>query len=129
MNGQYRVKNADLKPLYDEAQSLLRQFDHATIDHNYRHKNALADKLANLAMDRRADVTEVDGEPDGPRGSPRNPADDVDAPAPVAPRAGDRFACARCGCVVRIEQPTGVRPHQLKPFACQCGAKMQSAPQ
>src|SRR5213075_2954915 len=60
MNGQYRVKNADLKPLYDEAQSLLRQFDHATIDHNYRHKNALADKLANLAMDRKVDVTDVD---------------------------------------------------------------------
>ena len=87
MNGQYRVKNADLKPLYNEAQSLLRQFDHATIDHNYRHKNALADKLANLAMDRKADVTDVDGESDGPPGGgARNPADDVDAPAPAPPR-------------------------------------------
>ena len=36
-------------------------FQHATIDHNYRHKNALADKLANLAMDRKGEVTEVDG--------------------------------------------------------------------
>ena len=59
IRGEYRVKNADLRPLYDEAKGLLAKFDHATIDHNYRHKNALADKLANLAMDRKADVTEV----------------------------------------------------------------------
>src|SRR5437868_1094958 len=59
MRGEYRVKNADLRALYDEAQALVRQFSTATIDHNYRHKNALADKLANLAMDRKGDVTEV----------------------------------------------------------------------
>ena len=123
MNGQYRVKNADLKPLYDEAQSLLRQFDHATIDHNYRHKNALADKLANLAMDRKVDVTDVDD--DGFAGGGGAAPSPLDAPSPVAPTAGDRFACPRCGCVVRVEKPTGVRPHQLKPFSCQCGFKMQ----
>ena len=125
MKGEYRVKNADLRELYDEAQDLIRQFDHATIDHNYRHKNALADRLANLAMDRKADVTEVN---DAPGGRGRNAADDVDAPAPHAPAAGDRFACARCGCVVRLEKPSTIRPHQLKPFTCQCGAKMQTGP-
>ena len=61
IKGEYRVKNEGLRELYEEARTLLAQFDHATIDHNYRHKNALADKLANLAMDRRADVTEVNG--------------------------------------------------------------------
>src|SRR5215211_83335 len=58
MRCEYRVKTADLRDLYDEAQGLLRQFDHATIDHNYRHKNALADRLANRAMDRKGEVTE-----------------------------------------------------------------------
>jgi ribonuclease HI len=119
MKGEYRVKNEGLRDLYEEAQGLLRQFEHATIDHNYRHKNALADKLANLAMDRKADVTEVNG----CAGGAPSP---LDAPTPAAPKAGDRYACARCGCVVRIEKPSSLRPHQLKPFACQCGNRMQS---
>src|SRR6185437_15301537 len=54
MRGEYRVKHPDLRELYDEAQFLLHQFDEAKIEHNLRHKNALADKLANLAMDRKA---------------------------------------------------------------------------
>ena len=127
MRGEYRVKNPDLRTLYDEAQRLLRQFDSATIDHNYRHKNALADRLANLAMDRKADVTDVDaadGHADG--GLPEAPG--LDVPPPAVPASGDRFACARCGCVVRLERPSSIRPHQLKPFGCQCGAKMQPAP-
>src|SRR5690349_3433597 len=60
MRGEYRVKNPDMKELYDEAQHLYHQFDEAKIEHNLRHKNELADKLANLAMDRRVDVTNVD---------------------------------------------------------------------
>ncbi len=60
MNGQYRVKSPDLKPLYQEARKLLESFDRASITHNRRHHNTLADKLANLAMDRQADVDHVD---------------------------------------------------------------------
>ena len=124
MRGEYKVKNAELRGLYEEAQQLLRQFDHATIDHNYRHKNALADKLANLAMDRKADVTEVN-ESNGPDGG--GAAASLDDPTPVAPSIGDRFACARCGCVIQLRKPSSIRPHQLKPFTCQCGAKLQLA--
>ena len=120
IKGEYRVKNEGLRELYEEARTLLAQFDHATIDHNYRHKNALADKLANLAMDRRADVTEVNGGGGGAAASP------LDAPSPVGPRSGDRFACARCGCSVKIDRPSSLRPHQLKPFTCQCGNRMES---
>jgi ribonuclease HI len=114
MRGEYRVKNPDLRVLYEEAQDLFNDFDVATIDHNYREDNSLADRLANLAMDRKADVTDVDDSP-------------LAAPTPVAPIAGDRFACPRCGCVVELEKPSGVRPHQLKPFVCQCGTKMSPA--
>ena len=59
MKGEYRVKNADLRVLYEEAQDLISEFDSAKIEHNYRSDNTLADKLANLAMDRKADVTEA----------------------------------------------------------------------
>lgn len=111
MTGQYKVKHPDMKVLFDEAQALIRQFESAKIEHNLRHKNELADKLANLAMDRRGDVTEANESP-------------IDAPSPKATGRGDRFSCPKCRCVIEIEQPSSVRPHQLKPFVCQCGTKM-----
>jgi ribonuclease HI len=113
MRGEYRVKHPDMKELYEEAQSVVSDFDAVKIEHNLRHKNELADKLANLAMDRKTDVTDVDEAP-------------IDAPAPTATKAGDMFACARCGCSIVVKQPSSIRPHQLKPFVCQCGNKMHN---
>jgi len=117
MRGEYRVKSPDLKALFDEAKHLYHQFDEARIDHNYREKNELADRLANRAMDRKADVTEDAGGV-GAGDSP------LDAPAAPEPAAGDQFDCPRCGCSVELRTPSRIRPHQLKPFVCQCGAKM-----
>ena len=52
MNGQYKVKHADLRPLYEEASDLARQFKtRVTIKHVRREQNQDADRLANLAMD------------------------------------------------------------------------------
>jgi ribonuclease HI/probable phosphoglycerate mutase len=113
MTGAYRVKHPDLIPLYREAKELFDSFDAAAIEHNYREKNELADKLGNLAMDRRADVTDAAGDP-----SP------LDSPSATATKAGDRFECARCGCAIEVKKPSSVRPHQLKDFVCQCGQKM-----
>ena len=118
MRGEYRVKNPDMKALYDEAQSLITEFEHAKIEHNLRDKNELADSLANLAMDRRVDVTEVPGAGGGAM-SP------LDEPSPTVPKRGDRFTCSRCGCSIELRDVSRLRPHQLKPFVCQCGAKMQ----
>jgi ribonuclease HI len=115
MLGQYRVKHPDMKVLYDEAQELIHEFDDAKIEHNLRHKNELADKLANLAMDRRKDVTDVDGAAD---------ASAIDDPSPVATKAGDTFICPKCGGSIKVIKPSPIRPHQLKPYVCQCGTKM-----
>ena len=57
MTGVYRVKNPDMRVLFDQAKIVLAKFARAKFEHNLRHKTELADKLANLAMDRRADVT------------------------------------------------------------------------
>jgi ribonuclease HI len=114
MRGEYRVKNPELKILYEEAQTLLSKFLQVNIEHNLRHKNELADKLANLAMDKREDVTEILD----------SPALEVDEPAPQSPKVGQEIACRRCGCVVAVQKPSNLRPHQLKPFTCQCGSKM-----
>jgi ribonuclease HI len=51
MNGEYRVKSADLQDLYQEAQHLRKQFDHVTLTHVRREQNKRADELCNLALD------------------------------------------------------------------------------
>ncbi len=56
VNGEYRVKSTDLKPLYQDASALLRRFESATLSHVRREKNKDADALANQAMDFSDDV-------------------------------------------------------------------------
>ncbi|MCI0352859.1 MAG: ribonuclease HI family protein [Acidobacteriales bacterium] len=52
MNGQYKVKSPDLRPMYERARSLARQFQWFAIEHARREENRDADALANAAMDR-----------------------------------------------------------------------------
>jgi ribonuclease HI len=54
LNGQYRVKNEGLKPLYQRAMALRKQFDSVTIKHIYRDQNSHADELCNEAMEDRS---------------------------------------------------------------------------
>lgn len=66
INGQYRVKNEGLKPLFAQAQALLRKFASASVTHVRREQNAAADALANEAMDCRSVVGDgVDPETGG----------------------------------------------------------------
>lgn len=51
LNGQYKVKSPHLKPLYQEAVSLLQSFDSVAVVHVRREQNRAADSLANQAMD------------------------------------------------------------------------------
>jgi ribonuclease HI len=60
INGEYRVRNAALKDLFDDAFARLRGFEKWAVRHVRREQNARADELANLAMDDCADVVEVD---------------------------------------------------------------------
>ncbi|MFZ0480797.1 MAG: ribonuclease HI family protein [Terriglobales bacterium] len=52
MNGIYKVKNPELRKLYEEARQLVRQLEHFEIRHALREHNQTADRLANLAMDK-----------------------------------------------------------------------------
>ncbi len=58
MLGQYRVKNEGLKPLYEEAKQLARQFQKFSIRHVRREQNTLADEMANRAMNLKQTVEE-----------------------------------------------------------------------
>ena len=51
MNGEYRVKNAEIKELYDQAQDRLRSFRSVAITHVRRDHNQRADELCNIALD------------------------------------------------------------------------------
>jgi ribonuclease HI len=51
MRGQYRVKSADLQPLFERAKKMSQWFASFHIRHVYREHNREADALANEAMD------------------------------------------------------------------------------
>ena len=56
INGEYRVKAGNLKPLYQQATAKLRGLPSWEMTHTRRENNKLADELANRAMDAAADV-------------------------------------------------------------------------
>lgn len=51
MNGKWRIKHPNLKPLAIQAGALLASFSKRRISHIPRHENAIADALANRAID------------------------------------------------------------------------------
>jgi ribonuclease HI len=51
MQGRYKVKSADLKPLHERASILTRQLKYFAIEHVRREQNGDADALANVALD------------------------------------------------------------------------------
>lgn len=52
MTGEYKVKNASLKPLFQEVQNLLKSFKSYSVKHVPRAENKRADELANQGIDR-----------------------------------------------------------------------------
>ena len=59
MTGEYRVKNAGLKPLHRRAVDLADGFDECTFHHIPREENTAADKLANLAMNAKTNILDA----------------------------------------------------------------------
>lgn len=136
MRGEYRVKHPDMRILYDKAQELIRKFDHAKIEHNYRENNELADKLANLAMDRRRDVTEaMDSGRSATRSTTAMPAaasksearsaSSATEPAGQGVAEGMQFQCPRCGCGIEVQTPSDRAVREQAPFLCVCGVRMK----
>ncbi len=69
LNGEYKVKSPDLRPLFNQIQKLKKEFESVRFTHVRREKNKRADELCNEALDY------------GPRPAPLNKA----APKPSAP--------------------------------------------
>jgi ribonuclease HI len=73
MNGEYKVKNENLLPLYEAARKLVRAFDDVEIRHIYRTANKRADRLYNEALDDPASCTILDLEPGLRKPTPPKP--------------------------------------------------------
>jgi ribonuclease HI len=54
MQGRYKVKSADLRPLYERARKLAAGLAYFSIEHVPREQNREADALANTALDQPA---------------------------------------------------------------------------
>ena len=52
IKGAWKVKSANLKPIYNEIKGLLHHFDTIEFSHVYRKNNKRADELANIALDK-----------------------------------------------------------------------------
>jgi len=63
IEGRYRVKAANLKPLFAKVRGLLEQFERWRVVHVPREENQAADRLANMALDACSDVEEPCPEP------------------------------------------------------------------
>ena len=59
MNGEYRVRSAGLKPLFQQARQLCGRFRRISFTHVRREQNTDADRLANRAMNLQADVEDA----------------------------------------------------------------------
>jgi ribonuclease HI len=51
MRGQYKVKSAELKPLFERAKKMAQGLESFRIEHVYREQNREADALVNQALD------------------------------------------------------------------------------
>ena len=56
MQGVYKVKSPDLKPLHSRARELAAQLESFTVEHVPREQNREADRLANRAIDGRKKI-------------------------------------------------------------------------
>ncbi|MGD9110063.1 MAG: phosphoribosylglycinamide formyltransferase [Phycisphaerales bacterium] len=57
LNGNYKVKSEQLRPMFQKASELLAGFGHWSIEHITRDKNTKADELVNKALNLQQDVS------------------------------------------------------------------------
>lgn len=95
LQGSYKVKSPDLKPLYEQARTLIRKLGHFEIRHVLRAQNKHADRLANAAMD---------------KGTGRTPAPTT-SPSGDDPRSAELMGIVRGGTIELLsgELPEGTR--------------------
>jgi ribonuclease HI len=72
MRGRYKVKSADLRPLFERAKKMSQSFESFRIEHVYREQNREADALANEALDETSGAPSASGSPSKAKASSGN---------------------------------------------------------
>jgi ribonuclease HI len=109
MRGLYKVKSADLQPLFERAKKMSQGFESFRIDHVYREQNREADALANEALD------ETEGAPQKAPISEKVPTRDT-KPGPRIIRA--RFRSGVLYLLEDVDLPDGTEVELiLRPLA------------
>jgi ribonuclease HI len=111
MNGQYRVKNEGLLPLYKEAGQLARQFKSVGYSHVPREENRDADRLCNEALNgKRSTTGSHRPSADRPNPSAETRAAPADWSATLADAERVLREAAVNWCEGGLDHPT---PHQI----------------
>ena len=107
MQGRYKVKSADLRPLHERAQKLARGLAFFAIEHIPRELNSEADALANVALDRTSS-SGVSSSPLASRGVADSPVTALSAriaaPTPSEARTVRRESRSQVGSELRREK-------------------------
>jgi probable phosphoglycerate mutase len=85
MQGRYKVKSPDLKPLHERAAKLSRQLQYFAIEHVRRELNRDADALANVALDSAGVPKFEDRKSQIARGNAERRSAEIRAMAPAPP--------------------------------------------
>jgi len=109
MRGLYKVKSAELQPLFERARKMSQGFESFRIDHVYREQNREADALANEALD------ETEGAPPKSPSAAKAPTSDS-KPGPRIIRA--RFRSGVLYLLEDVDLPDGTEVELiLRPLA------------
>jgi len=103
MRGQYKVKSADLQPLFERARKTAKAFESFRIDHVYREQNREADALANEALDAAEGVVPAVKKGGAPAAKP-----EVVSAKPEPRRIRARFRSGVLYLLEDVELPDGI---------------------
>jgi probable phosphoglycerate mutase len=106
MQGRYKVKSPDLRPLYERARKLAHGFAYFAIEHVPREQNREADELANVALDRTGSRSGGNAEPEARSGGRPDAKGSASADLETGAKRGAK-ASARSGAT---QMPGGERP-------------------
>jgi len=106
MRGQYKVKSADLQPLFERAKKMAQGFESFRIDHVYREQNREADALANEALDAAEGV--VPGAPGAKKSEASSGKPEAPGAKPEPRRIRARFRGGVLYLLEDVELPDGM---------------------
>jgi ribonuclease HI len=105
MQGRYKVKSPDLRPLHERAIKASRALEYFAIEYVPREKNRDADRLANEALDRGPGGTSLDRVPATERQSSARESSAAEKPRKKTVEAGPRILARYSGGALHPEAP------------------------